>query len=36
MNTRQVKAIFAVLAFLVLAYVAVQLLSGNGRASGAD
>ena len=36
MNQRQLKAIFGALAVLVLAYVAVQLLSGNGRRSGGD
>ena len=36
MSSRQLKAIFGALAILVLAYVAVQLLAGNGRRSGGD
>ncbi|MCK5488734.1 MAG: DUF4340 domain-containing protein, partial [Gemmatimonadetes bacterium] len=36
MKSRQLKVVFVALAVLVLAYVAVQLLSGNGRGSGGD
>jgi hypothetical protein len=36
MSSRQLKAIFAVLAVLVFAYAAVRLLSGDGRRAGGD
>ena len=36
MSSRQLKAIFGALAVLVLAYVAVQLVSGDGRRSGGN
>jgi len=35
-KSRQLKAIFAALAVLVVAYTAVRLLSGNGRAASGD
>lgn len=36
MKARQLKVIFAILSVLVLAYAAARLLSGSGRAAGAD
>ncbi|MGB5304071.1 MAG: DUF4340 domain-containing protein [Gemmatimonadota bacterium] len=36
MKSRQIKAIFAALSLLLVAYVAVQLLSGKGPAAGSD
>lgn len=36
MKSRQIKIIFAALSLLLVAYVAVQLLSGNGRTPGSD
>ena len=35
-KSRQIKAIFAALSLLLVAYVAVRLLSGDGRAPGSD
>jgi len=35
-KSRQLKVVFVALAVLVLSYVAVQLLSGNGRSSGGE
>ena len=36
MKSRQIKAIFAALGLLIVAYVAVQMLSGKGPAAGSD